>query len=174
MTCIETISLLANIATLLGLIFAIYVFFQWKRQSDYSFKRDVIFEAELATLDTFAALITTIQTYSECKRIYLVNGNNQDPQFLRQDYIEKKKQLDQKIQTYHENLVKLNISNINLDESIILNKNNMISKFESIITDIHAINNPDDIPVKLNEFILEIGLLSNNSTEFLSKTRKNI
>lgn len=173
MTGIETISLLADIATLLGLIFAIYVFSKWKLQSDYSFKRDVIFRSELATLDTFATLITTIQTYGECKRIYLVNGNSQDPQYLKQDYIDKKKQLDQKIQNYHENLVKLNISNIKIDETIIFSKEVLVSKFEGIIKDIHAINNPNEIPVKLNNIIIEIGILSNRSIEFLSNARKN-
>lgn len=174
MTCVESVSFLANIATVLGLIFAIYVFFQWKRQSDYSFNRDVIFESELATLDTYAALITTLQIYSECKKIYLVNGNDQDPQYLRQDYIESKKQLDLKIQRYQENLVKLHISNINLNLNIILSKEDITTKLASFITEIHAIRSPEEIPQKLNDIILEIGLLSNNSTKFLSDARRNI
>jgi hypothetical protein len=174
MTCMEIISLLANIATLLGFIFALYVFFQWKRQSNYSFNRDVIFESELATLDTYVALITNVQTYSECKKIYLISGNDQDPQYLRQDYIETKKQFDLKIQHYQENVVKLNIININLNTSVFLSKEDIVNKQEGFIAKIHAISDPEEIPQKLNDIILEISLLSNNATKFLSKTRKNI
>ncbi len=55
----KIISLLANIATILGAILAFVVWSTWKEQQNYSFTRDKIFECELA----FAKLITAIENY---------------------------------------------------------------------------------------------------------------
>ncbi|WP_151859405.1 hypothetical protein [Acinetobacter nosocomialis] len=61
MTCEQYISIAANLMTIIGGLLAFYVFYNWKKQENYSFTRDKIFECEVI----YARLLTSIQNYIE-------------------------------------------------------------------------------------------------------------
>lgn len=57
----EWVSLLANIGTIIALVIAAITWWTWKKQQNYSFVRDKIFECELV----FAQLLTCLENYFE-------------------------------------------------------------------------------------------------------------
>lgn len=174
MSSSEILSFVANLCTIAAFVIALYVWWTWKDQQNYSFVRDKIFESEIAVIDIFTSLSNTVQIYGECKRIYLVNRLNADPQFIREDFKASAAQFKQEIYKYKAAINKLKILNVRFDRKIIIDFEDLLSKWDTYKKEIHEVKDADKLESIINKILAEITELSEESRSHLSDIRYRI
>jgi len=174
MSSSEILSFVANLCTIAAFAIAFYVWWTWKDQQNYSFVRDKIFESEIAIIDIFTSLSNTIQIYGECKRIYLVNRLNADPQFIREDFKASAAQFKQETYKYKAAINKLKILNVPFDSKIIIDFEDLLSKWDTYMKEIHEVKDADKLENIINKILAEITELSEESQSHLSDIRYRI
>lgn len=174
MSSSEILSFVANLCTIAAFVIAFYVWWTWKDQQNYSFVRDKIFESEIAIIDIFTSLSNTIQIYGECKRIYLVNRVNADPQFIREDFKASAAQFKQELYKYKAAINKLKILNVPFDRKIVIDFEDLLSKWDTYKKEIHEVKDTDKLESIINKILAEITELSEESRSHLSDIRYRI
>lgn len=174
MTCVELISLIANLCTIAAFGVALHVWLTWKKQHNYSFVRDKVFESEIVVIDTYTSLVCTIQVYIECKRIYLVNNLIGDPQFLREDFKKSEALLYREFYRYKAAQTKLNSLKIKYDPDILIDYECLHLKWGDYKTQIHAVDNEHDLGLILKIILKELDILAEKARQHLSCIRYEI
>ncbi|MCW1515634.1 hypothetical protein NYZ00_16370 [Acinetobacter baumannii] len=174
MSCSEILSIVANLCTIAAFVIAFYVWWTWKDQQNYSFVRDKIFESELAIIDILTSLSNTTQIYGECKRIYLVNKLNSDPQFLREDFKASEAEFKQYAYKYKAAINKLIILKVPFDRNIIIDFEHLLSKWDNYKKEIHGAENAVQLQNTITKILSEIKELNKESLKHLSCVRYSI
>ena len=84
----EAISLIANICTIVAFIIAVHLWLTWKKQQNYSFERDKIFEAELAVSKLHTALMNYISEHYNYKLKDIPSSTVIDPPYYQHRFRE--------------------------------------------------------------------------------------
>lgn len=170
----EILSIVANLCTIAAFVIAFYVWWTWKDQQNYSFVRDKIFESELAIIDILTSLSNTTQIYGECKRIYLVNKLNSDPQFLREDFKASEAEFKQYAYKYKAAINKLIILKVPFDRNIIIDFEHLLLKWDSYKKEIYGAENAVQLQNTITKILSEIKELNKESLKHLSCVRYSI
>lgn len=82
----QWVSLIANIATIVGLILALVVWCTWKKQQNYPFIRDKLSEQELCLANLLLSFQSTMENYSSLRKRELSAANNREIEEVRKKF----------------------------------------------------------------------------------------
>lgn len=72
----QFVSLLANISTVIALIMAIILYWKWRKQQNYTFIRDHIFDLEKSLSQTYLLLLDAMTKYCSLRILELQNESS--------------------------------------------------------------------------------------------------
>lgn len=140
MSCTDLISLIANICTIAAFAVAVYVLAIWKKQQNYSFERDKIFELELAADQLFKESIYYIITIRDL--IESRSRGNSDKDFFEKELRLRLTNWQACLKQYDLKLSSLNVLLINFDKEILESAVKIGKYFDDIVDKMYAESNP--------------------------------
>ncbi|SEO13357.1 hypothetical protein [Acinetobacter sp. yr461] len=82
----QWVSLIANIATILGLVIAFTVWINWKKQQNYPFIRDKLSEQELCLTNLLLSFQSTMENYFSLRKNELSAANDREIEEVRKKF----------------------------------------------------------------------------------------
>ncbi|UOG18706.1 hypothetical protein [Acinetobacter sp. PK01] len=137
----EYVALFSNICTILAFILALILFIKWKRQHDYSFIRDHLFDLEKSFFEAHVLHLTVMVKYCSFRIFELQNENSSKIEIEEKKYQESYDQFKNKYWSYQTNYNLL----LNMDRN---------SEFFINPLRLSLINS--DLDYKFNEFKLSV------------------
>lgn len=116
----EAISLIANICTIVAFIIAVHLWLTWKKQQNYSFTRDKIFEAELAVSTLHTAHMNYVSKHHAYKLKDLQTTEVIDPPFYQQLFREAEQLVQSSSVEYDLAIHSIRVLGVNYSEEEIL------------------------------------------------------
>lgn len=135
----EVISLTANVCTILAFGVAAHLWWTWKKQHNYSFTRDKIFEAEIAISKLHTAHMSYVHEYFEYKLADLKTNEVFDPPYYQQKFRDAQNSIDKYANEYDVALHSLSVLDVGYPKDKIKNFMKLDSFYTSYMN-------------KLNEF----------------------
>ncbi|MCK4088384.1 hypothetical protein HCY58_15200 [Acinetobacter radioresistens] len=175
MTYFEVISLIANVCTIIASYIAFHVWRSWKKQQNYSFKRDKIFEVEFAISKMYSTLETYYEQYKIIKAAYIANNSIPlDPRYVHQQLKELDIEFEKNLSRYTEAVYSLEILEIETPENFFINREKILEDRDRLE---RKLSNIWDISELYNHIESEILRLKANKKRvlgFLKAKRKSI
>ncbi|WP_353166093.1 hypothetical protein [Acinetobacter sp.] len=146
------VALLANIGTIIALIIAFVTWITWKKQQNYSFVRDKIFEVELV----YARLLTSMQNYLNIFKDELPFKPNRiaieaidiTNVFLR----EHREDINKYTSQYEDALFRLYILEVKYKEEFVANHSIIHSRFDRYISKLKECKTEEAVLLLHQEF----------------------
>ncbi|RZG47028.1 hypothetical protein [Acinetobacter wuhouensis] len=135
MKCPEFISLIANICTIVGFFVAVHLLCIWKKQQNYGFERDKVFELELATDQLFKESIYYIITKRDIIKARL--EGNFDRIYFENEMRLRLTNWQICLKEYDLKLSSLNVLKKNYDKEILVTATQIQNHFDEIVDKMH-------------------------------------
>lgn len=140
----DYLSCIANVCTILGFGIACRVWYTWKKQQNYSFTRDKIFDLEFSTSSIYSVFIEMIISYTRVKVGYLQDDIRYDP--LYHSAIERKIiNLKEKLDVYERGLVNLKLLELKYRESELPSKDEVDIFFKKCTDSLNHCKTKEDL-----------------------------
>lgn len=121
MSCIsEIVSFVANLCTIAAFVIAVILWRTWKKQQNYSFTRDKIFEAELAVSKLHTAQINYFSKHYEYKLKDIPATKVIDPQYYQRIFREAEQLVQSLSVEYDLAIHSLRVLEVNYSEDEII------------------------------------------------------
>ncbi len=171
----ESIALVSNIATIMGFLIALHLWVNWKKQQNYSFNRDKIFEAEIAVSKAYTSLMNYMQlTYEQQLRKLeksMVVDQNSHQALLEKTVIDIKENLNNYDLAVHT----LSVLNVKYTKEILINKHFLNNQFMSYCEQMHYKKTSKDlIQYYWNDVLPEMQSKRSLATKHLADLRIEI
>lgn len=174
MNCFEIISLIANVCTILAFLAAFYLLMIWKKQHNYSFARDKIFEVELI----YAKLLTSMEGYL----VYYKDEFPFPPNRIGLDVLDitnvflkrYRAEINEYAIKYEEALFALSILNVKYNKDLVVEAFIAKSHFEKYLEQIRSCTTKDEVLSLHQKIDLAIRMKKINGLAELQRARRSI
>lgn len=175
MTCFEVISLIANVCTIIASWIAFQVWRSWKKQQNYSFKRDKIFEVEFAISKMYSTLETYYEQYKIIKAAYIANNSIPlDPRYIHQQLKELDIEFEKYLSRYTEAVYSLEILEIEVPENLFIIRERILEDRDRLEHKLSGIWNINDLYDLIEGEIFKLKVNKQRALDFLKDKRKSI
>ncbi|WP_336151165.1 hypothetical protein [Acinetobacter ursingii] len=174
-TISELVSLLANICTVIALVLAIYLWSTWKKQQNYSFMRDKVFEAEIAVAKAYTVLMQLVE-YDYNYRLQLINmSNTPPPEYYKNQRDNLNLQIENYLKEYDFAIYSLEVLGLGISKDILINYQILQNNFGNYMDQVRFKKTTEElINYFWNSAIPEMQDRKKNAMTHLSKLRKSI
>lgn len=175
MSCFDIVSLIANICTIAAFCVAVHVWLTWKKQQNYSFKRDKIFEVEFAISKMYSTLETYYEQYKILKAAYMANNSIPlDPRYIHQQLKELDIEFEKNLSRYTEAVYSLEILEIEIPENLFINQEKILENRDGLERKLSGIWNINYLYDLIESEILKLKENKQRALDFLKDKRKSI